>query len=256
MKSRPPSVPRLLPLAILAVVLSFTVASAEDRDQVPLPGASLPQFVDPLPAIPIADGSGPLTLTMCEFKASVLPTGTFAPGVAPETWVWGYIVGTACPTTTQSTYLGPVVVAQRYVPTAMTFINDLGSASTTNVLAYRNSVDQTLHWADPLNKEQNACMEESMMNPGVPPTGECAQTYAGSIPAAVHLHGGDVPPQLDGGPDSWFTSDGLYHGHAYYSFPGTGGPGSNLAVYRYPNGQEPALIWFHDHTLGATRLNV
>jgi FtsP/CotA-like multicopper oxidase with cupredoxin domain len=256
MKSRPPSVPRLLPLAILAVVLSFTVASAEDRDQVPLPGASLPQFVDPLPAIPIADGSGPLTLTMCEFKASVLPTGTFAPGVAPETWVWGYIVGTACPTTTQSTYLGPVVVAQRHVPTAMTFINDLGSASTTNVLAYRNSVDQTLHWADPLNKEQNACMEESMMNPGAPPTGECAQTYAGSIPAAVHLHGGDVPPQLDGGPDSWFTSDGLYHGHAYYSFPGTGGPGSNLAVYRYPNGQEPALIWFHDHTLGATRLNV
>ena len=47
---------------------------------------------------------------MCEFKANVLPTGTFAPGVAPETWVWGYVPGTECPTTTRNTYLGPVVV--------------------------------------------------------------------------------------------------------------------------------------------------
>ncbi len=28
------------------------------------------------------------------------------------------------------------------------------------------------------------------------------------------------------------------------------------AVYVYPNGQEAAPIWFHDHMLGATRLNV
>ena len=30
----------------------------------------------------------------------------------------------------------------------------------------------------------------------------------------------------------------------------------NYATYRYPNSQEAAPIWFHDHTLGATRLNV
>ncbi len=30
----------------------------------------------------------------------------------------------------------------------------------------------------------------------------------------------------------------------------------NYSIYRYPNNQEGALIWFHDHTLGATRLNV
>ncbi len=28
------------------------------------------------------------------------------------------------------------------------------------------------------------------------------------------------------------------------------------ASYVYPNGQEAAAIWFHDHMLGATRLNV
>jgi FtsP/CotA-like multicopper oxidase with cupredoxin domain len=225
-------------------------------DQVPLAPSAIPQFVDPLPALPIVDGTQPITLTMCEFRTHVLPTGTFAPGVAPETWTWGYIVGTECPTTPQSTYLGPVVVAQRGVPTAMTFVNQLGYVSTSHVLAYKNSTDQTLHWADPLNKEANACSEERMMNEGQPPAGECALNYDGPIPAVVHLHGGDVPPEIDGGPDAWFTSDGLYQGHGYYSFPGTGGPASNMAVYRYPNRQEPALIWFHDHTLGATRLNV
>jgi FtsP/CotA-like multicopper oxidase with cupredoxin domain len=135
-------------------------------------------------------------------------------------------------------------------------VNNLGSAATTNVLAYKNSVDQTLHWADPLGRENNECAEHAMMHPGMPPEGECAENYRDSIPAVVHLHGGDVPPQLDGGPDAWFTSDGMYQGHAYYTKPGSEGLGGNTAVYRYPNNQEMSTIWFHDHTLGATRLNV
>jgi FtsP/CotA-like multicopper oxidase with cupredoxin domain len=94
-----------------------------------------------------------------------------------------------------------------------------------------------------------------MINPpGTPPSPGCASHYDGPIPAVVHLHGGEVPPVLDGGPDAWFTSDGAYKGHGYYSYPGT--DLGNQAVYRYPNTQEGAPIWFHDHTLGATRLNV
>ena len=27
-------------------------------------------------------------------------------------------------------------------------------------------------------------------------------------------------------------------------------------VYEYPNNQEPATLWYHDHALGITRLNV
>lgn len=248
--------PLVLLVMMALALLPVSRVRANGDDQIPLSPEAIPQFVDPLPGLAIADGTQPITLTMCEFKANVLPTGTFAPGVAPETWVWGYIVGTMCPSTTQGTYLGPVIVAQRKVPARITFINNLGYASATHVLAYRNSTDQTLHWADPLNKEANACSEERLMNEGMPPVGECAENYGGPIPAVAHLHGGDVPPQLDGGPDAWFTSDGIYQGHGYYSFPGTGGPGSNQAVYRYPNDQEPAPLWFHDHTLGATRLNV
>jgi spore coat protein A len=240
-------------LAAVAALPVFSVG-AIGEDQIPLSPKAIPQFVDPLPALPIIDGTQPVTLTMCEFKAHVLPTGTLEPGVTPETWVWGYIAGTECPTAARNTYMGPVVVARRGVPTQATFINQLGNTSTSHVLAYKDSTDQTLHWADPLNNEQNACMEE--LHEGVPPVGQCARNYNGPIPAVVHLHGGDVPPEIDGGPDAWFTSDGTHRGHEYYSFPGTGGPGSNMAVYRYPNDQEPAPIWFHDHTLGATRLGV
>ena len=67
---------------------------------------------------------------------------------------------------------------------------------------------------------------------------------------------------LDGGPDAWWTAPwvgnankGLY-GHGYYSKGGVADAAAGKAVYVYPNTQEAAPIWFHDHTLGATRLNV
>ncbi len=84
----------------------------------------------------------------------------------------------------------------------------------TNVLAYKYGTDQTLHWADPLNGEMNMWNHMAM-----PPDlgSEGAANYDGPIPACVHLHGGEVPPELDGGPDAWFTSDGAYVGHGFYS---------------------------------------
>jgi FtsP/CotA-like multicopper oxidase with cupredoxin domain len=248
-------------LAMLLTYGSWGLASAfaAQSPQIPLAANAIPQFVDPLPTLSIAPqnstmatliGSRPLTLTMCEFKANVLPTGTFAPGVKPETWVWGYIPGGTCPTATQDTYIGPVIVNTRGIPTEVTYVNNLGYANTTNVLAYKYSTDQTIHWADPLADWTMANM--CMMN-GIPGFGTaCAQNYAGPVAAVAHLHGAEAPPEIDGSPDSWFTSDGNYRGHKYYS---SGAPG-NSAIYKYPNTQQAAPIWFHDHTLGATRLNV
>ncbi|MGW8321687.1 MAG: multicopper oxidase family protein, partial [Thermodesulfobacteriota bacterium] len=120
----------------------------------------------------------------------------------------------------------------------------------TGVLAWLYAVDQTLMWADPLNNELNQCkVTGGIPGPGTP----CAQNYEGPIPAVPHLHGGEIPPELDGGPDAWFTSDGLSQGHGYYSAAGAPGNG---ALYKYPNTQEAGPIWFHDHLLGGTRLNV
>jgi spore coat protein A len=54
---------------------------------------------------------------------------------------------------------------------------------------------------------------------------------------SVHLHGGHVPARFDGQPE-------------YTFFPG------EFDTYEYPNNQLPATLWYHDHALGITRLNV
>jgi spore coat protein A len=58
-----------------------------------------------------------------------------------------------------------------------------------------------------------------------------------AVRAVVHLHGGHVPPEADGYPEATFL------------------PGSQ-DVYQYPNGQLASTLWYHDHALGITRLNV
>ena len=61
----------------------------------------------------------------------------------------------------------------------------------------------------------------------------------GDAPVAiVHLHGGKVAPASDGYPE--------------FAFP----PGEQSPIYTYPNDQPAATIWYHDHALGITRLNV
>jgi FtsP/CotA-like multicopper oxidase with cupredoxin domain len=253
-------------LCIITVTLLVVagLASAAQSPQIPIAGKAIPQFMQPLPLLSVQPGgtmatvlgNTPLTITMCEFDAKVLPPGTFVPGVQPTTRVWGYIVGSACPTTPQDTYIGPVILNTRGTSTDVTWVNNLGTTATTGVLAYKYSTDQTLHWADPLNMEMNMCNHMAMYPAFLSP---CSLNYGEGItggapvPAVTHLHGGEVPAELDGGPDAWFTSNGAYKGHGYYSFPGAP---INASLYKYPNIQEAAPIWFHDHTLGATRLNV
>lgn len=60
----------------------------------------------------------------------------------------------------------------------------------------------------------------------------------GDVPRIViHLHGGHVAPESDGDP-----LDTLLPGE--------------LAVYDYPNIQDACTLWYHDHSMGITRLNV
>lgn len=226
-----------------------------------LPGSAIPQFITPLPAIDTivapGDAATETTIRMCEFKANVLPPG-FVPatGQYDGTWVWGYVAGAACPdanSAPRNTYIGPIIVATRGTGTTIRYVNELGQASASNVLAWKFSTDQTLHWADPLHSgaARNACARDVVL--GQSPAAPCGDNYSGPIPAVVHLHGGEVPAEIDGNPEAWFTSDGAHHGHGYYNKDGVL---SNEAVYTYPNTQEAAPLWFHDHALGVTRLNV
>jgi spore coat protein A, manganese oxidase len=235
----------------------LTARLAVQSPQIPLAAGKIPQFVDPLPmlgasgGIALATGT-PLEISMEEFQSYILPTGTLGVGVKTPTWVWGYKVAGVTYPTIPDTYLGPTIVATRGVPTEIKSVNNLPTGATTNVLAWKYSSDQTLHWADPLGGEMN--MWNHMAMPP-PPGSDGAQNYLGPIPAVVHLHGGEVPPVLDGGPDAWVTSDGQHIGHGFYSKDGWS-QGQKHHIYRYPNSQEASMIWFHDHALGATRLNV
>ena len=258
--------------ALAAAAAAVSPVSAAQSPQVPLNAGTIPQFAQSLPLLAIGGdgtagiatfgGIGPTEIHICEFDAKVLPPGT--PGVTANTRSWGYVFGTACPapgdpTYTRDSFLGPVLVAIRNVGTQLKVVNDLPSAAATGVLAYKYSVDQTVHWADPLNGEANACNHAA--NAGaIPAVGsDCAKNYAEvsapavpTVPAAVHLHGSIIPPELDGGPDAWVTSDGI-KGHGYY----TSSPApSNGFIYNYPNRQEAAALIFHDHVLGNLRLNL
>jgi spore coat protein A len=64
------------------------------------------------------------------------------------------------------------------------------------------------------------------------------------VRTVTHIHGARVMPESDGYPDSWVTSDGRT------------GPVRAADPCHYPNDQAATTLWYHDHALGITRLNV
>jgi spore coat protein A len=58
-----------------------------------------------------------------------------------------------------------------------------------------------------------------------------------AVRMVVHLHGAKTAPESDGYPEDWIV------------------PGKS-SLYYYPNQQDAAMLWYHDHTLGINRLNV
>src|SRR6202011_5541724 len=84
------------------------------------------------------------------------------------------------------------------------------------------TVDQSLHWADPLGiTKANNCVN------GPPLAPACLQPYTGPIPAVVHLHGAEVLSAYDGHPDAWWTPSLAQRG-----------PGFVSSTYNYVNQQE------------------
>jgi len=67
-----------------------------------------------------------------------------------------------------------------------------------------------------------------------------SEPWQPEVRTVVHLHGAHTKPQFDGYPEDWYTSNQR----------------KNFAVFNYKNDQEPAALWYHDHAVGNTRLNV
>jgi spore coat protein A len=86
----------------------------------------------------------------------------------------------------------------------------------------------------------------SFLIPGVfDPNLEGTNMGEPQVRGVVHLHGANVPAISDGHPDAWFTAGFAVKGMDW-----------KTEIYEYPNRQPPALLWYHDHSMGQTRLNI
>lgn len=146
--------------------------------------------------------------------------------LAPTT-LWGY----------NGMYPGPTFDVQRGEPIKVRWTNnlvdDLGMP-LRHFLPY----DPTLHGAD---------------YPGAHEGHHGNHGGFSDFPQArvvTHLHGGVVNEASDGYPEHWFTPD------PNAAPNDLGGPAGNSHVTDYPNDQPAANLWYHDHAMGITRLNV
>ena len=147
--------------------------------------------------------------------------GLYGPdGQELTTTVWGY--GTNASNTS---YPGPTIVAYKDQELQVFWQNHLP------VDGHLLPVDTTLHMANPMLR----ALED------------------GFVPVVTHLHGGHSESASDGLPEAWFTQ----------SKGGRGGTGPAEVgadyvgkIYTYDNDQQAAPLWYHDHALGLTRLNV
>jgi spore coat protein A len=123
-------------------------------------------------------------------------------------------------------------------------------------------VDPTLHWANPPGGEAGRDTRPTFAStPG---------RYTGPVPLVTHVHGADgVGDESDGYAEAWYlpAASNLPAGYAhqgtwYDFFAGKAATrfgetwGSGFATFQYPNENRASTLWYHDHALGMTRLNV
>jgi spore coat protein A len=249
--------------------LSSTVALAQ------IPGGTLDpndvtKFVTPMLIPPVMPRTGTIRLpggkpadyyeiSMKQFKEQILPAGH------PETAVWGYggqsaqsnrglLIHHAPSLTIEATWKRPVRVK---------WSNELVDADG-GYLPHLLSVDPTLHWANPPGGTGGRDTRPDYT--GQPTPGP----YTGPVPIVTHVHGAvGVADDSDGYAEAWylpaanniptgFATNGTWYeffaGKAANSYGVSWGPG--FAVFQYPNHNRASTIWYHDHALGMTRLNV
>jgi spore coat protein A, manganese oxidase len=158
----------------------------------------------------------------------------------PVTKAWGYRPKGWTQGAPEPTYLGPSFVARKDSPIRVLWSNELVDGAG-DPIPHPLPVDPSLDWAAPFG-------DNMMMGPFPVDGTSGLSTFDYTLPAVPitpHVHGAEVEPQSDGGPNTWFTPDWEQTG-----------PDWKHRIYRYANGQPAATIWYHDHAMGLTRLNV
>jgi len=103
-----------------------------------------------------------------------------------------------------------------------------GNGSPGPTFETRSGEPLLVEWANELPKAHFLPIDHSVHG---------ADSSQPDVRAVTHLHGAKAPAKSDGYPEDWWV------------------PGKS-ALYYYPNHQDAAMLWYHDHTLGITRLNM
>ena len=220
-----------------------------------LPPRVIPKFVTPLvipPAMPLAPGGSPdidyYRIAVRQFRQQILP----APW--PRTTVWSY---GAVDHPATFNYPAFTIEATAGRPTRVTWINQLIDGRG-RYLPHLLPVDQTLHWANPAGGLT-----------GRDQRGHDPRSYGGPVPIVTHLHGGHTGDESDGFAEAWFlpaakdvpagyATEGTWYRHFKNKFADRWDVGwaPGTATFHYPNDQRATTLWYHDHALGMTRVNV
>jgi spore coat protein A len=207
-------------LIAAAACASVFVARRDAFAQALLDSSTLTKYVDLLPN-PLDNPLAPMgTLDGASYYE--VSIGQFTQklhrDLAPTT-LWGY----------NNSYPGPLFNVQAGSTIKVKWTNNLVDA-LGQPLEHLLPYDSTLHGA-----------------------GGGSHGMGSSVPQArtvTHLHGGITPAGSDGYPEDWFSAD------PNAAANGLGGPAGNSMVTTYPNVQRSAQLWYHDHAMAITRLNV
>ncbi len=237
--------------AVLGLVLLASVGPSACGSPAPPPAGpglldptGIPKFVEPLvvpPEMPFAAeaaGVREYHIAVRQISQQVLPPGF---GATP---VFAYgAVGQA----DTFNYPGFTIEARANTRLRVKWVNGL----VDDTGAYRPHllpVDPTLYWANPLGPRDGH--------------GSGLAAYAGPVPIVTHVHGAHVADHSDGYPQAWFLPAAINlpagtfrQGSRYAEAPGAVHE-DGAAWFEYGNDQPAATLWYHDHALGLTRLNV
>ena len=194
-------------------------------------------------------------IAMRQHQQQILPAGY------PATTVWGY--GPRLAQNGPQIFNAPslTIEAKAGTPVRIKWINDLKDADG-NFLPHLLPVDPTLHWANPPGGMEGRDSR--------PTFGSTPPAYTGPVPMVPHLHGAvGVGDESDGYAEAWYlpaandipdsyATEGTWYDYfknkAFHQFGAAWEPGS--ATFQYPNHNRACTLWYHDHSLGMTRLNV
>jgi FtsP/CotA-like multicopper oxidase with cupredoxin domain len=147
-------------------------------------------------------------------------------------------------------YLGPLIIATKNKPVRLKFTNRLPVGAGGNLFL---PVDTTIMGAGmgPLTAAGAPC------DPTAP--GATCASFTDNR-ATLHLHGGLPPWISDGTAHQWITPAGettpFVKGASQQNVPDMPLPATGSATFYWPNQQGGRLMFYHDHALGITALNV